>query len=241
MFLILFVTFCRGGLPQAHPREVALLGVRVPSDFRIYHRGSGDGISHARQEPDIDGSPAHMHHRAVRRCCRDYTEVGRQSGGDDHLYFHFQLSHGNPHPHLFPLMIDKAADISFIAAFMKILYGVCIVLLVPMLLAFIVKHTMKRFHHWLVGVKDLSYYLWGGSLMIVTGTTVKNICNASASVPFLLTIASLGLIVCIIQFSVGRFIGHYFDSTVDSGQALGQKNTAFAIWIAYTYLNPPRL
>ena len=140
-------------------------------------------------------------------------------------------------PICFP-MIDKAADISFIAAFMKILYEVCIVLLVPMLLAFIVKHTMKRFHHWLVGVKDLSYYLWGGSLMIVTGTTVKNICNASASVPFLLTIAALGLIVCIIQFSVGRFIGHYFDSTVDSGQALGQKNTAFAIWIAYTYLNP---
>lgn len=45
-------------------------------------------------------------------------------------------------------------------------------------------------------------------------------------------------ILCLMQFAVGRFIGHYFDSTVNAGQALGQKNTAFAIWIAYTYLNP---
>ena len=27
-------------------------------------------------------------------------------------------------------------------------------------------------------------------------------------------------------------------SAIDAGQALGQKNTAFAIWIAYTYLDP---
>jgi BASS family bile acid:Na+ symporter len=140
-------------------------------------------------------------------------------------------------PICFPL-IDKAADISFMAAFLKILYEVCIVLLVPMLLAFIVKHTLHRFHHWITSIKDLSYYLWGGSLMIVTGTTVKNIVHADNTLGFLLTIALLGLVLCIIQFSVGRFIGHYFDSVVESGQALGQKNTAFAIWIAYTYLNP---
>lgn len=140
-------------------------------------------------------------------------------------------------PICFP-MIDKVADISFIMAFMDILYEVCLVLVLPMVLAFIVKHTMKRFHRWIISIKDLSYYMWGISLMIVTGTTVKNICNAQTSVIFLFTIAFLGLILCIIQFSVGRFIGHYFGSTINSGQALGQKNTAFAIWIAYTYLNP---
>ncbi|MBR2231049.1 MAG: transporter, partial [Prevotella sp.] len=43
---------------------------------------------------------------------------------------------------------------------------------------------------------------------------------------------------CVVQFAVGRFIGHYFHHTQEAGQALGQKNTAFAIWMAYTYLNP---
>lgn len=140
-------------------------------------------------------------------------------------------------PICFP-MIDKAADTAFIDAFLMILYEVCVVLVLPMLLAYVVKHAFKRFHRWVTGVKDLSYYLWGCSLMMVTGTTVKNIVHADTTVVFLLAIASLGFILCIIQFAVGRFIGHYFNATIESGQALGQKNTAFAIWIAYTYLNP---
>lgn len=140
-------------------------------------------------------------------------------------------------PVCFP-MIDKAADITFMAAFMKILREVCLVLLVPLALAYVVKHFMKGLHRRIVSVKDLSYYLWAISLMIVTGTTVRNICHAETSVWFLLSIALLGMMVCIIQFAVGRFIGHYFNRTVEAGQALGQKNTAFAIWIAYTYLNP---
>lgn len=140
-------------------------------------------------------------------------------------------------PVCFP-MIDKAADMSFTAAFLKILYQVCIVLLVPMLLAYIVKHHMHRFHKTIIGIKDLSYYMWGISLMIVTGTTVKNICHANTSAGFILLIALLGLILCIIQFAVGRYVGHFFNRTVEAGQSLGQKNTAFAIWIAYAYLNP---
>lgn len=140
-------------------------------------------------------------------------------------------------PVCFPL-IEKGADMTFWAAFSKILYEVAVVLLVPMLLAYIVKHHLQRLHRKIISVKDLSYYLWGCSLMIVTGTTVKNIVHADTSVTLLFAIAMLGMVMCIVQFAVGRFIGHYFNHTQESGQALGQKNTAFAIWMAYTYLNP---
>ena len=140
-------------------------------------------------------------------------------------------------PVCFPL-IDKAANVSFLTAFLTILHGVCMVLVLPMLLAYIVKHGMKRLHRWIVGVNDLSYCMWAGSLLIVSGTTAKNIAHADTTLTFLLIIALLGLVLCVIQFAVGRFIGHYFGATTESGQALGQKNTAFAIWIAYTYLNP---
>jgi len=101
-----------------------------------------------------------------------------------------------------------------------------------------VKHYAKPLHKRIISVKDLSYYLWCCSLMIVSGTTVKNICHAETSTTFLLLIAALGLFLCIVQFAVGRWVGHYFGATVEAGQGLGQKNTAFAIWIAYTYLNP---
>ena len=89
-----------------------------------------------------------------------------------------------------------------------------------------------------MGVKDLSFYMWGLSLAIVTGTTVKNIVHADTTTRFLLLIAGMGLMLCLVQFAVGRYLGHFFHRTQEAGQALGQKNTNFAIWIAYTYLNP---
>lgn len=140
-------------------------------------------------------------------------------------------------PVCFP-MIEKGADISFMAAFTKIFYQVVILLVVPMGLAYVVKHYMKGLHARIIAIRDLSFYLWGCSLMIVTGTTVKNIIHAEASIVLLSAIALLGLLLCIIQFAVGRFIGHYFGRAQEAGQALGQKNTAFAIWLGITYLNP---
>lgn len=140
-------------------------------------------------------------------------------------------------PICFPL-IEKSADISFVDAALLILYKVLTILVLPMLLAYIVKHHWHSMHKKIISVKDLSYYLWGLSLTIVTGTTVKNIVHADTTLVFLCVIAVMSLVLCIIQFAVGRFIGHYFDRTVCSGQALGQKNTAFAIWITYSYLTP---
>ena len=140
-------------------------------------------------------------------------------------------------PVCFPL-IEKSADITFLSAFAKILHEVALVLLVPMLLAYIVKHHLHRLHRRIVGVRDLSYYLWACSLMIVTGVTVRNIAHASASAWLLAAIALLGLVVCVVQFAVGRFVGHYFNHAQEAGQGLGQKNTAFAIWLSSAYLTP---
>lgn len=140
-------------------------------------------------------------------------------------------------PVCFPL-IDSSVGMDFWQAFFLILYKVCLVLVVPMLLAYVVKHFAKRLHAWIVSVKDLSFYMWGLSLSIVTGTTVKNIVHADSTARFLLLIAGMGLMLCLVQFAVGRYLGHFFSRTQEAGQALGQKNTNFAIWIAYTYLNP---
>ena len=140
-------------------------------------------------------------------------------------------------PVCFPL-VEKDADMTFLSAFLLILNKVCMVLVLPMMLAYLTKHFLHRLHRRIISVKDLSCYLWAFSLTIVTGTTVKNICHSHASAVLLFTIALFGLLFCIIQFAVGRWIGHYWQCTTEAGQALGQKNTAFAIWIAYTYLTP---
>lgn len=140
-------------------------------------------------------------------------------------------------PLCFPL-IEKGGHLSFFSAFTTILYQVSIVLVVPMGLAFIVKHCFHRLHHRIVSIKDLGFYLWDGSLMLVAGTTMRNIVHSGTSFSFIAMIAVLSLLLCIVQFATGRFIGHYFDTIVEAGQALGQKNTPFAIWAATAYLNP---
>ena len=58
------------------------------------------------------------------------------------------------------------------------------------------------------------------------------------TIPACLLGTLLGLFLCLFQFAVGKAIGHRFHRVVEAGQALGQKNTAFAIWMAYTFLNP---
>ena len=73
---------------------------------------------------------------------------------------------------------------------------------------------------------------------MVSGTSFWLIVVGESWVWLLCVIALMGLLLCIMQFGVGRFIGHYFGATVNAGQGLGQKNTAFAIWIASAYLNP---
>ena len=140
-------------------------------------------------------------------------------------------------PVVFPL-IDKGVDIDFWTAFWMIMYKVFLVLVLPLIAAYLVKHYLPRVQQRLVAIQDLSFYMWGVSLTIVTGCTVKNIINSGAPVMFLVTIALVSLLICLAQFAVGRYIGHFFGTVIESGQGLGQKNTAFAVWIAYTYLSP---
>lgn len=140
-------------------------------------------------------------------------------------------------PTVFPL-IDSTLEISFMQAFLAILYKVCLVLVIPMIGAYFVKHYMKSLHAWIISIEDLSFYMWGISLSIVTGSTVKYIVHAGTTVSFVLVIAAISLIICLVQFVIGRYVGHFFNATIESGQGLGQKNTAFAVWIAYTYLTP---
>lgn len=140
-------------------------------------------------------------------------------------------------PLVFPL-VDQQVDMAFGTAFLMIMWKVCVILVVPMALAYLVKRTLPKVQRWLVSVPDLSFYLWGCSLSIVTGITFRNIMNSQASLPLLAAIAVVSFMICVVQFSVGRNIGRFFGSTVEAGQALGQKNTAFAIWVSSAYINP---
>ena len=238
MFLVLFVTFCKVDFRKLRPVrwhwwvgvfQVLFIGVLMALILGFHLKGDSLVLMEA------------LLMCIISPCATAAAVVTQKLGGSlEQMTTYTFLSNFLTAllvPVCFP-MIEKGADITFWAAFMKILHEVFLVLIVPMLLAYIVKHHLHRLHRRIIAIRDLSYYLWACSLLIVTGTTVKNIVHAEATIWLLTAIALLGLIVCIAQFAVGRFIGHYFDHIQEAGQALGQKNTAFAIWLSSVYLNP---
>ena len=140
-------------------------------------------------------------------------------------------------PLVFP-MLEPAAGITFMAAFLIILEKVSYVLLLPLVLGWMMQHYLKRLCAWIVSMPDLSFYCWAFSLSITTGITVKNIVHSTAPIMLLGLIAVATFVLCWIQFGIGRGIGRLLGEEVNSGQALFQKNTALSIWVAYMYLNP---
>lgn len=135
-------------------------------------------------------------------------------------------------------LISDNQEITFLQGVGKISADVALVLLLPLACAYVTKHYLHGLHRRVVGVRDLAYYLWCVNLVLVSGITVRNIANAPTSGPFLLLIAAAVMMACALLFWLGRTLGKPFNASVNGGQALMQKNTAFAIWVANTYLNP---
>ena len=140
-------------------------------------------------------------------------------------------------PAVFPLL-EHTVHVDFWAAFAIILEKVALVLIMPLALGWLIQHCAPRLCQRITSVPDLSFYLWALSLSITTGITVRNIVNSQATLHLLMMIAALSLVLCFVQFAIGRGIGRQLGEEVNSGQALFQKNTALSIWVAYMYLHP---
>lgn len=111
-------------------------------------------------------------------------------------------------------------------------------LLLPFILAYLLHRFLPKVHRQLKALKIISFYLWSFSLVIITGKTVHFVLEQATSYLLEIAIASAAFIICLSQFILGRYIGSKYGNTISGGQALGQKNTILAIWMAQTYLNP---
>ncbi len=143
-------------------------------------------------------------------------------------------------PICFLLLPEREADVQFATLFLVILWKVSAILLLPMALALLTKFVLPKLHQRIASVGNLGYYLWAFSLVVVTGTTAMNIVDAwrETTLAALLGIALLALVVCVVQFAIGRWLGARFGRQTEAGQGLGQKNTTFGIWVATAFLHP---
>lgn len=140
-------------------------------------------------------------------------------------------------PLCFPL-IEQGDHPNFISGFTLILTKVFPLLLGPFIAAQLVRSFLPKVHHQISKLYGAGFYLWAFSLTIVTGQMVDEFIKQSHSSHIAIYTALIALVTCIFQFFIGKTIGERYNNRITGGQALGQKNTILAIWMAHTYLNP---
>lgn len=135
--------------------------------------------------------------------------------------------------------IGSNSTLPFISSFLFICQKVMPLLILPFVLAWLLQVKFPKAHKKLLDYNMAAFYLWAIALAIVTGKTIDFLVhqqNSNYTDEVLIAVA--GLIICCLQFFIGKSIGSRYKNRASGGQALGQKNTILAIWMAQIYLNP---
>lgn len=138
---------------------------------------------------------------------------------------------------LFP-WVEPRIGVSLVGDMFTICDKVFRMLLFPFVAALLFRRFVPSVHAFLLKYSGVSFYLWAVALTIVTAQTLNAMVKSNVANSVLITIAAVGLFICVTQFALGKIIGDAYGERISGGQALGQKNTILAIWLATTYLTP---
>ena len=136
-------------------------------------------------------------------------------------------------------LIGSQTALPFFESFGIVCRQMVPLLILPFVIAVLLKRFAPRIHRQLRERQQISFYLWAVALTIVMGNTVAFLMKQDASnYVNEIWMALLALAVCCAQFLAGRRIGRRYRNKIAGAQGLGQKNTILAIWMAQTYLTP---
>lgn len=140
---------------------------------------------------------------------------------------------------LFFVVIAPSDDLTFREEFAVILWRVIPVLVMPFVAALALRRLVPKAADAVQRQGSVSFYLWLGALAITTAVVVNFVATQDGlTLGKGLWLAGVSLVICLVQFFAGKYIGSRYGETVAGGQALGQKNTILAIWLAQSCLNP---
>lgn len=122
--------------------------------------------------------------------------------------------------------------------FVEIISRVAPTLIAPFVLAQICRYVWRRGADWFASHSFLSFYIWLFSLILVLGRTTCFILDTDAEPMVEIELALIALVLCLLQFRLGRYMGEKAGDRVAGTQSVGQKNTILAIWMSLNFLNP---
>jgi BASS family bile acid:Na+ symporter len=137
-------------------------------------------------------------------------------------------------PLLLPLVLGRATP----EAFAQVLGSVGFVVFTPMFAAWTLRAAYPRASEWPGKLRNVSFGMWVTAMFLIT-SNASDFLRRHADTPLnvLLQIAATSLLVCALNFALGRWIGGR-EFPREASQALGQKNTTFTIYLALAYASP---
>ena len=142
---------------------------------------------------------------------------------------------------LIPLVIplvNPSATLGFWAYVGHIALKVFPVLVLPGLLAWLVRYTTHKLQRRLMRWSPNAFYIWGIGLTLAMVLSTRALVLSGLGAGAIGGIVAISLGSCFLQFYTGRKLGKDTVDRLTAGQALGQKNTGFLIWLGYNYLTP---
>lgn len=237
IFVMLFITFCR-----VDPRQMRLkLWHGLLLAFQLL-----SSLAVAAAAWAVAGTSTALLLQGVLVCLISPTATaapvisGKLGGNETTITTYAILSNlvaAAAIPAVFALVSNHSASLAH--DFVLILSRVFPLLIAPFFLAWAVRLWAKRLHTFMVTrCREGAFYLWAVSLILVTGEMLRSLMNSPYPWSVRLGLAGMGLLACIVQFAVGKWIGTPFGERINAGQGLGQKNTMFGMWAALAYLSP---
>lgn len=148
-------------------------------------------------------------------------------------------------------MVQPAADLGFWAYVLRIAWKIFPLLIVPALLAWLIRYCFRRLQRILMRLASYSFYVWGVGLTFAMILSTHALIRSGLGAGIIGGIVVVSAACCLLQFLFGRWAGRMASpeatdaqetgnraASLTAGQTLGQKNTGFLIWLGYTYLTP---
>lgn len=142
---------------------------------------------------------------------------------------------------LIPLVIpvvNPSAQMGFWAYVGHIALKVFPVLILPGLLAWIIRYTTHKLQRVLMRWAPNSFYIWGIGLTLAMVLATRALLLSELDLWSVAGIVAVSVAACFFQFWAGHRSHRERTESITAGQALGQKNTGFLIWLGYNYMTP---
>ena len=142
-------------------------------------------------------------------------------------------------PFLLPLL-DDHSQLPFWTLSGQIALLVARMVILPITLAWLVRYLMKRRGRTPGPHRTLTYWLWLSSLIFILGKAVAFVSEEGGGNPLLLVASfGVGFLACALQFTLGPPLSKWIGvEEVACRQAMGQKNTALALWLCISFMHP---